>query len=1022
MTRIAVIGLAGRLPGASDLDAYWANLLAGRDCVTRTPADELRGLVPDELLDDPRWIGASGRITGVYDFDPACFGMSPKEALTTDPQHRLLLTSVHRALEDAAVVPGPAAGRIGLFAGVGRNRHEEVVRAVLAARGETPNELALEIGNEKDHSSTKTAYRLGLGGPVLTVQTACSTGLVALHQACQSLAAQECDLAVAAAAAVRAPDQYGYLYLNGGIGSVDGVCRPFSERAGGAVAGDGVVAVVLKRLEDALADGDRVYAVVRGSAVNNDGAKSGYASVSAPAQRQVLREALLFAETEPETVGSVETHGSGTPLGDATEWAALRDVYGKGQRTLVGSVKSGIGHLREASGLAGLVRAVFSVRHGLVPPTINVGLPAGFTTRDDSGLTLSRSAQPWPLNGPRRAAVSAFGLGGTNAHVILEQPPEPRPRADLTGPGLVLLSAHTAPAATRTAQAWTETLADEAIPAAVAAEVSQSGRRARRHRTFVLAGTATDGLPAPGLEPAPEPVAAEPGGPGLCFVFPGTGDHYPGMGAGLAAALPGYAEHLDRYLAACSEQTGRELRGVLAPGPARAPGGGQVFDLRRLVTPTTGRGHEVFDPVASHAVLFSLQLALARALEELGLRPDAVTGHSLGELVSATLAGIFTEQDAIRVVVRRAQLVAEQPEGAMLAVSLPRADAEQLTGPGVWLAAANSPRSSVLAGDREALLRTVDELHRRGLQGRLLPVRHAFHTPLLDEAGAQLQKLLTEMELSQPRIPLVANSTGAWAGPEIAEPAYWRRQLTSPVLFGQALATAAERCGVLIEIGPGQLRTLAGQDRSALGDSTVVTTMRREYQNTSDHEVLLRALGRLWQLGCEPDWTRLRGGRPTAAAATLPPTALDERPLDIRAGTQLVHLPPAGQAAAPAAVLAVPVGSVAVGSVAVGSVAEAPASAPVPAPTPSAAPGEGSSEVETVLAALWGEVLGIEEIRSDDDFFDLGGDSLMSVQLIFGIEENLGFHVPAVTVFQESRLGPMAARIAAWAHSEGSAP
>ncbi|QMU67388.1 type I polyketide synthase [Streptacidiphilus sp. P02-A3a] len=1009
MTGIAVIGMSGRLPGAADLDEFWQNLLAGRDRITRTPVGGLRGTVADDLLDDARWIGASGRIPAPYDFDPAFFGMSPKEALTTDPQHRLLLTTVHRALEHAGVVPGAGPARVGVFAGVGRNRHEDLVRTVLADRGEAVNELALEMGNEKDHSTTKVAYRLGLTGPAVTVQSACSTGLVALHQASQSLYAQECDIAVAGAAALRVPDSHGYLYLEGGIGSADGVCRPFSARAGGAVAGDGVVAVVLKRLEDALADRDHVLAVVRGSAVNNDGAKSGYASVSARAQELVIRDALLFSETDPDTVGSVETHGSGTPLGDATEWSALARVYGAARQTWVGAVKSGIGHLREASGLAGLVRAVLSVQHGLVPPTINVGLPAEFVTQESTGLTLPRAALAWSEPGPRRAAVSAFGLGGTNAHVIVEEPPT-RPAAEAPpGPALVLLSAHTPDALRRTADAWESAITTGRVTPAEAAEVSRSGRRHYRHRRFAV-GTDPAALAARlgGAHPAP---AAEPvGAPGVCFVFPGVGDQYPGMGAGLHHALPGYTELLRGYLDDCGEQIGRDLHGLLGSGTA-APTGtaaatgprtGTVFNLRRLVE--AGRGapaDEVFDPVASHAVLFSLQLALARSLQALGVRPTAVTGHSLGELAAATLAGVFTEHDALRIVVQRARAVARQPEGAMLAVSLSRAQAEELTGPGVWLAAVNSPRSCVLAGEREAVLAVVDQLNRRGLQGRLLPVRHAFHTPLLAAAGEELRGVLEPLRLSAPTIPIAANTTGAWARTELQDPDYWYRQLTSPVLFGEALATAAKDCDVLLEIGPGQLRTLAAQARTGGPDCAVVPTMRREYQNEPDAEVLLRALGQLWQHGCALDWDRLRGGaRP--ARTVLPPTALDERYLFVAEGS--------GDLLAPRPATTAPVAPVA---------PAAPVVAAVAAPTGPVA-GTRLEGVAAVLAELWEEILGVEAPTAEDDFFDLGGDSLMSVQLIFGIEERLGFHIPAIAVFQESGLGRMAAHIDTWHTTGGS--
>lgn len=1091
MSAIAVIGMAGRLPGAPTLAAFWDNLLAGRDCVTRATTDELRGLVPDELLDDPRWIGASGRIDGVYDFDAAFFGMAPKDALVTDPQHRLLLTAVHQALEDASVLPG-GDPVVGVFAGVGRGRHEEIVRGVLAARGEQPDEVSLEMGNEKDHSSTKVAFRLGLTGPVMTVQTACSTGLLAVHQAGRSLAGHECDVAVAAAAAVRVPDVHGYRYLAGGIGSPDGVCRPFSARAGGAVAGDGVVAVVLKRLEDAQADGDRIYAVVRGSAVNNDGAKSGYASVSADAQERLMRDALLFAEAEAESIGSIESHGSGTVLGDATEWAALSAVYGKGPGAEVGSVKSGIGHLREASGLAGFVRAVFSVHHGRIPPTLNVGLPADFVQNSDSTLRLARTTHDWHHPGPRRAAVSALGLGGTNVHAIVEQPPlptrqleepqdrpgvsvgvfagaqaisapppaavaqppeqpdsgapplgadvdgteEPPPAASAQGgqptdrpgalpdapapaqaagaeppagsdqrpqlpdrPHLLLVSAHSAAAADRTARAWSGVLAADEVPPGVAADVSLAGRRHRRHRRVAVGHDAAELCRELDAAVAQNRTrAAEPGRSDICFVLPGVGDQYQGMGAGLGTVLPGFDDLLGAHLERASDLVGRDLKGLVRPAPGGKAAGG--VDLQRLLGRARPDAGGVFDPVASHAVLFSLQLSLARSLQRAGVHPDAVTGHSLGELTAATLAGVFTDEAALRVVVERARLVAAQPEGAMIALSLPEDEARELTGPGVWLAVVNSPRSCVLAGERARIHEVADELTRRGLQGRLMPIRHALHTPLLQDAGDRLAALLTEVGLAPPTVPLVANLTGSWAGEELTDVHYWSRQLTSPVMFGKALRTASTRCGVLLEIGPGQLRTLAAQSRAHLGDVAVIPTMRREYQSDADDVVLTRALGLLWQAGHEPDWAALGHAR-RAPAATLPPTAMDPRHTYIAEGLEARPVPvaPIAPVEQPPRATADP------------TPAPAPAQPGAPAQPLAAGPDE---ELQAVLARVWASVLGSEQIRPDDDFFDLGGDSIMSVQLILGIERELGVHVPAVAVFEESTLAGMAQRIKEW--------
>ncbi|WP_203676400.1 type I polyketide synthase, partial [Cellulomonas phragmiteti] len=879
-TGTAVIGAALRLPGAGTLAEYWENLRGGRDCITRRQVDELRGLVDDALLDDARWVGASGRIDGVYGFDPATFGMAPRTALVTDPQHRLLLTIVHEALDDAGVVPAPG-DRIAVFAGVGRNRHEELVRAVLRATGEPVDEVELEIGNEKDHSSTKVAYRLDLGGPAVTVQTACSTGLVAVHQACQSLASYECDVAVVAAAAVRVPDVHGYLHLPGSIGSADGVCRPFSARASGAVAGDGVVGVVLRRTEDAVAAGDHVRAVIRGSAVNNDGRKSGYASVSARAQEAVIRDALLFAEVDAASIGSVEAHGSGTPLGDATEWSALAAVYGTQGTTLVGSVKSGLGHLREASGLAGLVRVVASLEHASVPPTINVGAVAPFA-RERSALALSRTVQDWPLPGTRRAAVSSFGLGGTNAHVVLEQAPAVVDSVDRDGGGsIVLVSGRTAAAAEETARRWASALRD-GVPVPTASRVSQQRRRHLAHRRFAVGedpqAVADDLLVDPGASDRPTD--------GVCFVFPGIGDHYTSMAAGLRTLLPGFAAEVDRLLAACGAHADRDLAAWLSTTPST--GRGAAVDVRRLVSRRDDVRPASVDTVAVHAAVFSVQVALARALGRLGLHPDVVVGHSLGELSAATVAGVLDEADAVELLVTRARLLEAAEPGAMLALTTSEPPESHLR-PGVWLAAVNSPRSCVVAGEPDAVRALADELAEQGAAGRLVPVTQAMHTPLMATAARGLDDVLARLRLRAPQVPLASNVTGTWAGEELTHPGYWQQHLTSTVLFGPALRTATERAGVLLEIGPGQLRTLAVQAQRDLGGAVVVPTVRREYQNERDDAVLLRALGQLWRRGLAPDWGALDLPEP-GPVVPLPPTALDARELRVDADLEGLDL------------------------------------------------------------------------------------------------------------------------------------
>ncbi|MEU7039447.1 beta-ketoacyl synthase N-terminal-like domain-containing protein [Streptomyces varsoviensis] len=997
MTGIAVVGLSCRFPGAADADAYWANLAAGRDSVHRAAPRELVGLVPEEVRAHPRFVAASGLVDDVFAFDPERYGMSPREATVTDPQHRLFLHAAREALENAGIRAADAA-RIGVFAGVGRNRHEDWVRSTLP--DPDAEDLMLEIGNGKDYFATRLSYRLGLTGPSVVVQSACSTGLLAVHQACLSLANYECDTALAGAAAVRVPLEYGYVFTHGAIGSPTGRCRPFSAHADGAVPGDGVGCVALRRLADARAGRDPVLAVLRGSAVNNDGAKGSFAAVSARAQQQVIEEALSLAETDPAGIGCVEAHGSATALGDETEWTALGRVFK--DEVLVGSAKSNVGHLREASGIAGLIKAVGAVRTGRVPASLHDGRPARYVRDTGTGLRLPDRTVSWTGPLPRRAGVSSFGLGGTNVHVVVEQPPPSAPPA--AGPAaaeVLTVSAHTATALRATAARLAAAPVSE--PLADAAHTLQERRTPLPHRLAVPATRwqeAREGLLAPG------PGGVADGPPRCGFVYPGIGDHYEGMAAGLLDYLPGFRPRLADALTTAGELAGRDFQALLFPPrrtPRRAAGG---VDLRAMLRGAP-REAALNDPVNAHVTVFCVQLALTEALAGLGVVPAAVFGHSLGELAAATVARVFTRQDAYRVVVRRAQHVAALPAGAMLAVALPEDRAVELTGPHVWLSTVVTPASCVLGGARADLLAVAERLRERGVQTRMTGVSHAFHTPLMRPAAEELRALLTAMPLRPPETPLVTGLGGDWAGADIARPDFWVRQLTSTVRFGDGALRMSGRCPVLLELGPGQLRTVVSQSGIARAGVAALATVRRRYEDDRDDLVLARTLGRLWERGTPVDWAALRGGR-AARGVPLPPNACDDRELRAagraappprqRAGTGEEHRPAVPDGAVPT-----PPGAHA---------------AARPAPARTAREGSG---VRELLADIWRTLLGVPDPLPHDHFFDLGGDSLMGVRLTRLLEDGLGAHVPTAVIFKSAVLSRMAENVQQWLDAKGHA-
>ena len=979
---IAIVGAALRLPGATSMEAFWDRLLAAGDTITRAP-----DAVPDYeqqplgVADNARFVPAYGRIDGVTEFDHERFQMAPAEAMLTDPQQRVLLEVVDEALYTAAVSAGGRAAT-SLFAGTGLNTYEATIRRHLAGAPGT-DELAVELGTARDYAAGRIAYRLGLGGAAVNVLAACSTGLVAVHLGCRTLLQDEADVAVAAVSAIRFPEWHGYWAAPGGISSPDGVCRPFDARAAGTVPADGVAAVVLKRMPDALAAGDDVLAVILGSALNNDGRKGGFGDVSAAAQEAVIGAALNSAGVDPAAVAYVESHGTATRLGDVVEWAALQRVFGHNDRPVhVGAVKGNLGHTREAAGMAGLLKAVAVMRHGVVPPSANFDSLAGELSSDRSPLR--PVAEATPLDGPDAeplAGVSAFGLGGTNAHVVLRSAPA-RPEPAGGEEGVILLSSP------RLASLDAETDAVHRLvdgtPDVAAGVAARSQVRAHPHayRRYVALEPTRDRAAAfskRALDQASRRTSRRPAD--VAFVFPGVGAEYAGMGAGLAGAAAAFRRSLAETVQ-LSAAAGVDIEPLLAR-PERAGAGVTDFDrmLRR-----SGHGAAADSPPAAvpvrHLALFAVQLALVDLLEDLGIRPAAVAGHSLGEWTAATVAGVLRRGDAVALLARRARLIEQAPCGATLAVAAAAAGVAPLLGPGAAIAADNSPQSCSVSGSDEA----IDELERRlddaGLVFRRLDTRAAFHNEQLAAAGAALGTELRAVDLSPPAIPMASGMTGSWLGQHEVDAGYWQAQLERPVLFRQALEAVCARHRVIVEVGPGTIRPWTQQIASV----EAIRTLRLDYVGLDDLTVLRRALADLWLHGHEPRW-------PADAA----PARTPEHPLR-PALERTVFDPRRVDGEAPARARAQP--------------ARAPAVA-------AAAPTLG--DMTGRLAELWCAVLGVDEVGGEDHFFDLGGDSLLGRHLIAMIERLAGAEVPGEVVFASATLDGMAASIHAWATRRGAA-
>ena len=852
---IAVIGMAGRFPGADGIDELWENLRAGVESIRRFSDDELREAgVPESLLTDPAYVKANGIIEGKELFDAGFFGYSPREAELIDPQQRLFLETCWAALEAGAYVPERFDGPVGVFGGAGQSGY----LANLHSHPELMQSAGLQtvLGNGPDFLATRVSYKLGLRGPALSVHTACSTSLVAIHMACRSLRARECDMALAGGVSVRAGHPVGYVYQEDGILSPDGHCRPFDAEARGTVSSAGVAVVALRRLADAIAAGDPIRAVIRGSAINNDGsAKVGFTAPGTDGQVRVLAQALADAGVDPQTIGYVEAHGTATSLGDPVEVAALTRAYGRRDEGRpacgLGSLKSNLGHLDAAAGAAGLIKAVACLEHRELVPTLHFREPNPEIDFDAGPFFVTAENAPWeaPADHPRRAAVSSFGLGGTNAHVILEEAPERTVEPARRSWQALTLSARTGQALDAAAEALRRRLASAPAPRlADVAFTLQTGRRAFKHRRVVLARTPEEAVAAldgeaGGRSWSSSVIAKEPR---VVFMFPGQGSQYPDMGRGLYESEPEFRRVVDACAGTVGDALGRDLREILYP-PV-----GETDPEDALTSRTT----------VTQCALFTVELALAHLWMSWGVKPWACIGHSVGEYVAACLSGALTRDDALRLLMARGALMERAPAGAMLAVPMDEDELVRRLGEGTWLSAVNGPGSCVVSGVPER----IDELELRlaaeGVQGRRLHTAGAFHSGLMDSVVGPLEDAARTVPVHEIAVPWVSNVTGTWVEASDLDPGYWARHVREPVRFDQGLRCLVEDgATVLLEVGPGHtLGTLARRRlREDAPDVTVLSSLRHARQEASDEETTTEAVGRLWAAGVEPDWSAYAG-------------------------------------------------------------------------------------------------------------------------------------------------------------------
>jgi acyl transferase domain-containing protein len=976
---IAVIGMAGRFPGADDVATFWANVCAGVESVTVAAPEELAGSgIPESVYGHPSYVPAKGRIEGIDLFDADFFGYSAYEAELTDPQHRLFLESAWAALEDAGHDPARFDGRIGVYAGQTVNTYllYQAMRNPALVRSFYLDYMPMLVPANDDFLATRVAYKLDLHGPAMTVQTACSSSLVAIHQACQSLLYGECDLVLAGGVGLTVPDAFGHVYREGAGLSPDGHCRAFDETTSGIVGGSGLAVVVLRRLEDALRDGDTVHAVILGSAVNNDGSrKAGFSAPSVAGQAQVIADALAVANVSAGSVHFIEAHGTATAVGDAVEVAALTRAFRADTDRVgychLGSVKTNVGHLGAAAGVTSFLKAVLVVRDGIIPGTLHFRRANPKLSLESSPFVVRATSNGWPRHdGPRRAGVTSLGIGGTNAHVVVQEPPRVARSGESREWQLLLVSGRT-PDALRTAS---HRLAD-ALPARAlpdAAYTLQVGRRAFEYRRAVVCHDTAEAGAALRGPAVPRRAAAR----AVALLFPGGGSQYAGMGRSLYAAEPVFRQHVDQCAELAAPGLGYDVREVLlAAGTAELARAEQ-----RLAAPP-----------GMLVALFTVDYALARLWLSWGVKPAAMLGHSLGEYVAACLAGVFDLPDAISAVLTRGELMAQLPPAAMLAVSLPEADLAPLLGTEVSLSAVNATRQCTVSGPVAAVEKLAARLGEQGVDVRRVHVRRPAHAremePVLDRFAAHLRGLT----LRPPRERFLSNVTGTWiTDGEATDPAYWVRHLRETVRFADAVRTLLEIPHLaVVEAGPGTtLGSLVTANLPAEGtELPVVASLPHPRDPQAEQRFLLASLGRLWAEGVDVDWTAYSAGE-RRLRVPLPTYPFERRRYWIDPPDT-----PAVAAAPSVATLEADFGS---------SLHERPDLF-----TAYAAP-EG--EVEEAVASVWRELLGFDRIGADDNFYALGGSSLLTVRLLsrlrerFAVEPDLEAFLAVHTVRDQSRI------------------
>ncbi len=1012
---IAVIGMAGRFPGAKNIAEFWENLKNGKETITFFTDDELlkEGGSP-ELLANKNYVKAAGMVDNIEYFDAAFFGYPPKEAEILNPQIRIFYECVYEALEDAGYASDYYSGLIGLYAGATSLYAWEIL-TFLSGKSEDIGSAAAGTLTEKDGLATRISYKLNLTGPAVSISTACSTSLVAVHIACRALLMKECDIALAGGVTIENIEKKGYYYEKGLIVSPDGHCRPFDAQAGGTIMGDGAGVVVLKKFKNAVTDGDHIYAVIKGSAINNDGyRKAGYTAPSVEGQADAIKAALKVAGTSSESIGFIETHGTATKLGDTIEFEALKIAFKNAPRhsCVLGAVKSNFGHLAAAAGVAGLIKTVLVLKYKMIPQTLFFETPNPEIDLENSPFYINTKLMEWKNNGsPLRAGVSSFGIGGTNAHAILEEynqgaflknrPLDPQK----TFYYLLLCSAKNQSSLeqqTRNLAAYLEKNPD--INFADVAYTLQTGRKTFRHRAMLVCRTAAEASEELRKHSKKVKTSSHKGdSPPIVFILTGQGGQYINMGKDLYTNEPLFRRQMDHSFEILKPLLGYNLKDVLY-GSGAALGGATIDD-----------------PEVALAANFVFQYSLAWFLIQLGVKPTAMIGYSFGEYAAACLSGVLSWEEALELVIARGQSMRKTPAGSMLSVPLPENEIRPLLdGSGVSLAINNGP-SCIVAGTADSIKIFENRMREKRLVCITLNMSHAAHSPMMNPVRKDFEEKVRRVKLNKPRVPYISNVTGTWVTEEQAmDPTYWGEHLCSPVRFSDGINELLKIEGaVFIEIGPGrQLSNIVRQSLPAESETAapaapggktttreykIINIVKHQQEKHPDDYYFLSKLGELWLYGVPIDW-RAYYENEKRFRVPLPTYPFDRKRYWIDKAALAGKLQLLAQSGFDGY-------AGYTGNVKIPKPVES-----VQTTEPMQYRYEGDNEdyeaprdeLETNIAEVWGKILGFTRIGIHDSFYEMNGDSLTATQMATRLQQVYPVEIPLRDFLEKPTIAQLA--------------